>query len=72
MRTIMKALNTITKVRNRVTNEVFFTHPSWPNKDVDGVKFMTVSKVDPRHTMSRDQRLPPTFLIRSDTVNKID
>ena len=52
----------IRKVRNRITNEEFYTSNQFPEHEIDGVKFMSVKR------KQTDERI---FLVKKDSVEYV-
>ena len=59
----MKNITNPQKLKNKLTQEIFYTRPDWMKKSIDGVEFITVSRQDPKLNMN-----PPTNLIRKDIL----
>lgn len=55
------------KLRNKFSQtEIYYTHPTWPQKQIDGVDFIPVSKMLPSTT-----EIKPTHYMRKDSLEKV-
>jgi hypothetical protein len=59
--------NKLLKLRNKFSvNDVYFSKTDWIEKEIDGVKFLPVSKIDPTQVSN-----PRIHLMRKDSLEKI-
>lgn len=59
--------NKLLKLRNKFSvNDVYFSQTDWLEKEIDGVKFLPVTKIDPSHVKN-----PRIHLMRKDSLERI-
>lgn len=62
-----KVQNKPIKMRNKISpSEIYYTFSHWPVKEIDGVTFLAVNKMDPSH--SKTQQI---HFVRKDSLEKV-
>lgn len=56
----------VKKLRNKLTNDIYYRNVEWPSKSIDGIEFLAVSLFDPQKTPNKN-----LLYIRKDSVESI-